>query len=218
MPTFRRWFSTLATPPLTGEVGRKLLDFYGLIGDIISALVIEASKVSNLYSETFPMDALRHVGTERAIPRYPGETNFSYLSRLRGAWQAYEWLGTPQSIELQLNYAGYDHVAVPDTSNWDWDGNTADWARFWVVLLGHPFVVWTYGESHTWDGGQTWDSTATEADFAFLRAVVHKWKPAHVRCQSIIIVFDEAGWEANQPDGTWGDPTARFADAVYIPG
>lgn len=195
-----------------------MLDLHGLIAESISELAFLAVKVNNLYAEALPQDALLYIGRERLIERYPTETDFSYRRRLQIAWPSYQWVGTSQSIENQLFYAGFEAYAR-DTTQWDWDGASADWSRFWVVITGHPFDAWHYDEDgYSWDGPQVWDSTATSADVALLRGIVRKWKPAHMRCSHLILVLDEASWISAQPDGSWGDPTNRSDGAIYFPG
>lgn len=219
--TYRRWLQSLATAPLGGEYGDKLLSLYGLVADTVSDLVTSAVEARSLYSARFPLDALRYVGSERGMPRYPEETDLTYTQRLKGAWRAYSQGGTAAAVVAQLAAAGLV-AAVKENHSWDWDsyssGASAIWTRFWCVFTGHPFQPWTYGSGYVWGGGQTWGSTATPSQLGTILSIVRKWKAAHARLEHLILVFDPLGWEAVAPGGDWDDPAARPNNvAVFIP-
>ncbi len=120
------------------------------------------------------------------------------------------------------------------TGNWNWDGDTASWARFWVII--YPGTRWgsnggTWGDYGDWgDATGTWGSTTiTEEQTRTLQVLVADWKPAGTRCQNIIIARDPASFNpaAPEPDGSWGRPykytggvavAARLATALYLDG
>lgn len=174
-------------------------------------------------------DALDAMGRDRRVIRGIDETDTTYAARLP------EWLvdrrraGNPFVLMKQL--AGYVGVNASfrivdnrgnwysraadgtqtsslDTGNWDWDGDTDAWARFWVII--YPGTRWVV--EGVWDTGALWDepglvwgSTATPDHAAGLNSILADWKPAGTR-GSIILAFDAASFDptAPEPDGTWG--------------
>lgn len=218
MKTFRQWVAEFLPTSLRDEVGERFAMALALVPDSITEILIEAVFARALYSAEFPADALRLVGSERMMPRYRNESDAQYLGRLRGAWVAWEYAGTRQAIESQLAAAGYT-AYVRENHQWDWDGDSANWPRFWVVITGHPWERWHYGDGHVWgQTGLTWGSTATSSEITTLRQLEQQWKPGHTRCVAIILVFDEGTWDADQPDGTWDDPPSRNLAVTYLPG
>jgi len=207
--------------------------------------------------------ALSRIGLDRLILRGPNESDASYAGRLRLFLHAWRFSGHASGLLGQI--AGYLapapprmrvvtnrsvwYTREPDGSfswykpaspNWYWDGDTALWARFWVILypgteLWVPGPDW--GDAELWGGawgtpGYTWGSTALPEHVASIRGIVKTWKPANTRCGCIIIAFDPDSFDptsppgAPMPDGTWGhwsigDPrvasrldTARYWDGV----
>lgn len=217
--TFQRYaYEALSPTVLQGERGQKLLP--GTLGVLFDALTEGANqgvKARFPTSDTFPPDALPYVGAGKALERYPIDTDATYKARVLDAWDAWAQAGTPTAIVRQLAALGLTATIKENhTAGWNWDGSTANWSRFWVVITGHPWVGWTWGDGSIW--GQpdlTWGSTATVDDVRSVRALVRKWKPAHVVCANIIVVLDAGTWAAEQPDGTWGDPANRSAAAIY---
>lgn len=90
-------------------------------------------------------------------------------------------------------------------ANWDWDGDAAAWARFWVIVYDFRAAESTWG-SGTWGDGGTWGSTASSDEVATLKAIANDWKPAGTTCVNIIVALDDASFDptAPEPDGTWG--------------
>jgi hypothetical protein len=52
-------------------------------------------------------DALPWIGWERQLPQGPGESNGDYTERLRLAWDAWKWAGTPVGFLSQLYIQGF---------------------------------------------------------------------------------------------------------------
>ncbi len=99
-----------------------------------------------------------------------------------------------------------------DPTNWDWDGNTAAWSRYWVILYP-PADLWTddgtWDDPGTWDDGGTWDTTATPDQVATIRAIVAEENPPHAKCAGILISlngtdYSPLGSGAGFPAGDWG--------------
>jgi hypothetical protein len=205
----------LSPTVLQGARGERLAGAFALMFDTLAETANEAVKARFLGSNTHPVDALPLIGQERMLPRYPVDSDASYRARLRDAWNAWTKAGTDVGIVAQLAAMGLTAYVREQNIDWDWDGDTANWSRFWVVITGHPWSRWKWGDGHTWGGGQSWGSSATVAEVRSVRALVRKWKPARSVCPYIIVVMEADDWALQQPDGSWADPANRSAAAIY---
>jgi hypothetical protein len=201
-PNADRYFGTIC----------PFLNHLGLEGDTLAIRARAFRNPSGLPS------VLKLIGTERKMGKVPSETAQQYRARLGDAWTAWLFAGTPHAIVSQLALLGYT-AEVVENDDWDWDGNTGAWARFWVVLTGHPFTHEAgieYDDGSLYDDGHPWDGLgANTTHLADIRQIIRQWKPAHTWCSHIIVVTDPGTWAVEQPDGTWGDPTQRSGAAVY---
>lgn len=206
-----------------------------------------------------PTDALNALGRDRGVIRGIDETDRSYAYRLtqwlvdartRGA--AFTMLkqvaayvdfdgskgASFRCVDNSGNWFSRSATGVETSSlatgNWNWDGDSASWARFWIIV--YPGTRWalsgaTWGDAGAWgDGSTTWGSTSiTDEQAKTLRAIVADWKPAGTRCQNIIIALDPSSFDpaAPEPDGTWGAwskvsggvrVAARLSTARYLDG
>ncbi len=180
-----------------------------------------------------PTDALDALGRDQGVLRGIDETDTSYAYRLTQWLVDARTRGTAFTLMKQLAaYCDYDSThgcsfRVVDnsgnwfsraadgtetsslaTGNWDWDGDTASWARFWVII--YPGTRWadnggTWGDYGDWgDATGTWGSTTiTEEQTKTLQA------------------------SSPEPDGSWGKPykytggiavASRLATALYLDG
>jgi hypothetical protein len=114
-------------------------------------------------------------------------------------------------------------------SNWDWDGYSDLWSRFWVIL--HPPADF-WQEGYDWgdaagpswgDASGTWGSTATYDQVQTIRGLIADWKPAGTRCVNVIVAFDPASFDpeaaplsAGLPDGLWGR-WSKIEAGVQVP-
>jgi hypothetical protein len=212
---FRVWAAQLCPPWLRGDWGEQLVMAFGLIYDLFAEEVRLSGEASMMESPDFAPDALQRIGLERRMPRYLIDTDATYKSRLKNAWQAWQQAGTRQGVLAQLQAMGVQATIV-ESFEWNWDDNPDDWSRFWVVITGHAWTQTVYGVPNY--GDCTYGSNMTVAEVEALRKLVRQWKPAHVRCQYLIVVFDEVAWAANQPDGSWQRRGNRNRAAIYIPG
>lgn len=202
--------------------------------------------------ETAPPDALAAMGRDRRVVRGFNETAESYAVRLR-AWlddrktagnpftlmqKIAEYVGTSTGFVIKtVDNNGNWYVREADgtramylkQANWDWDTNTAKWARFWVILHP-PSTFWS--EGYDWGDvagpswGEeigTWGSTATYAQVRTIRSLVSDWKPAGTNCTNIIVAFDPASFDpeaalhsAGMPDGLWGS-WSKLDAGVQVP-
>lgn len=218
MKTFRLWMEEINPPWMLGEVSIKLLDAIALTCDVLGETMVEALYMRFLYNSELPDDALTLLGRERLMPRYGFETSAGYKERLKGAWNAWTFAGTRQSVLDQLAAAGFPDCQLYENWEWDWDGHPEDWSRFWVVVRSHPWTAARWGEFDYGDG-TVYGSSMTVADQQALRSIVRQWKAGHTRCEFIIIVNDTDAWDAAMPpDGSWGNEENRPPNAAYIPG
>jgi hypothetical protein len=231
--SYRTWLARLAaTPSLSAEVSQRfLLGMWGTLSDSVAAAMLEGLYLPWLtMGEAKAEDVLSRIGQERRMPRFSlggvGEGVAPYRLRLMAAWRSWEYAGTAAVLIEQLALMGLSNCEVKEPKDWNWDGNAADWSRFWVVI--HPPHPWLQGPrwgdvpvgtgEHYADPSFTYGSSMTINEVEMLRRTVRQWKPAHVRCARIIVVFDEAAWLTSQPDGTWNSRANRNPAAIYIAG
>lgn len=224
MPNFKDWIAeTVKLRPFSGPYGKAFLQ--GTLGRLFDD---QAEGFRNAVRSAFvgdagataigpALDALGAAGHELSLPRYPSETLDQYNTRLQAAWNSWTLAGTEANLIAQLALGGVT-ATIKHNRDWNWDGHPENWSRFWIIITGHPWTYWQWGDGHHWGGGQTWGSTATAAEVRDILAIVHKWKPGHWRCENIIVVMDGTAWAAGPPDGTWADPANRNPAALYWDG
>lgn len=213
--TYTQWALDNCPPWLRGEWGEKLITAIGKVFDHAYNTVFEAGAAGSLDAPTFPADALALVGHERNIERYPGETNDEYKARVKGAWESWIQAGTMRLV-TELEYLGLTaEIKEMHTLDWDWDGDSANWSRIWIVITGHDWEPVTWGQDgRFWDVNNVWGCDATQDEAGMLLRLIRKWKPAHI-VPITIVVLDEETWADEQPDGTWDDPAERSTSAIY---
>lgn len=218
--TYRQHVELISPTVLLGEnASRYIAGELSLIADMMASWSVQSGRAPNFTDPYQPVDALALLGDERLSPRYAIDTDATYRARLRNAWE--RWKQGGSEIGLKAELAAYGLTAEVKLNNeWDWDGNAANWSRFWVVLHDHPWLPPAeLGEpGPVLDGTTTLGSTATPEEVDTVRKIVRRWKPAHMVCSHIILVFDETAWASTQPDGTWAESWNRCADACYWPG
>ena len=205
--------------------------------DVLIDLALQAVRL-RFPSQAVP-DALPFLCQERGVRRGLGEPDSSLIARLHGWIPAHARKGSPFAMaeQIQAYLHGYpvmvrvynnDGACATRTSSgvetftqpgtpgtqWDWDGLTADWSRFWVVVYsdGGPWTqdLSTWGsDSEKWGDTGTWGSDATQNNGANLKyfASAAGWGAPHAACQMIMISFDYAQFLPNgtdMPHGTWG--------------
>lgn len=119
-----------------------------------------------------------------------------------------------------------DHKAVP--SNWDYDGQTSKWSRFWVILYVPPsiFSLAHYDDGSVYDGGAVYDGITTQVALD-IAAMIRESKGGHSQLQAYILATDPAsfdptatavtdpeGW-TSLPIGNWGTSMSGPPDSVY---
>lgn len=117
------------------------------------------------------------------------------------------------------------HRATP--SNWNYDGQTAKWSRYWVITYAPSAIldVARWDDGGTYDGGEVYDGLLTSAA-QDLVSMILEWKSAHSRMAAYILATDPAsfnpaatavtdptGW-TSLPIGNWGSPLSPPPVAV----
>ena len=212
--TYRQWALDNSPPWLLGPWGKKLVEAIGVMFDDAYNTAFQAGAAGLLDAPTFPADALALLGSERNIDRYPAETDEQYKLRVKGAWESWAQAGTMR-IVAELAYLGFEaEIKEVHSDDWDWDGDTDNWSRIWIVITEHPWERTTWGQSGRKWGQGVWGCDAAKNETATLFRLIRKWKPGHV-VPITVIVMNEGTWNASQPDGTWGDPANRSDAALY---
>ena len=224
--SYRAWFAqSFPVTWLQNEVASRFLGMWGTLMDITSDGMLEGLYAPWLaHGDAKSSDVLQLIGSERRMPRFVGESAANYRLRLMAAWDLHEYAGTAQVVERVLAAMGLS-AEVVEMSEWNWDDRPEDWSRFWVVIhQPHPWTQRLWGEEPVGSGmtygdpAFTYGSSMTINEVETLRRTIRHWKPGHMRCQHIIVVFHEAEWLADQPDGTWMSADARNPAAIYIAG
>lgn len=235
MSQFARTFRTLRRflAPRWLTTGEGELVGYSL--DLVKDAFIERLYQGHLarFPESAPEDALVAMGRDRRVVRGLFETSAEYAARLRTWLIERRAAGNPYTLMRQLaaylgsgssfrtvdnrgNWYSRDEDGVETaslvTENWDWDGDTSRWSRFWVIVYP-PTGLWNttrddWGDvGLDWNGADlAWGCTITPEQAATLRFLVNDWKPAGTRCVNIILAFDPASFDPGspEPDGLWG--------------
>lgn len=194
--------------------------------------------------ETAPADALAKMGLDRRVIRGISETDAAYALRLRQYLTDRRTCGNPftlmkvlaayvgtgssfRTVDVRGNWYSRSAAGVEtsslDTGNWNWDGITSRWARFWVVIYP-PAGLWDESTNDWGDAGLdykdiglAWGSTMHPTQASTIRFLVKDWKPAGTRCVEIIVAFNGSTFDptAPEPDGTYGR-WSKTVDGVRV--
>lgn len=246
--TFRTIRRSLAPRWLTDDEGGKVGYALDLIKDAFAqraylGLLARLPQNDPLGVTTAPLDALTAMGRDRRVIRGLFDTDAQFALRLRN-WltdrrtagapftllkQLHAYTGTQNGVSFRLvdnsgnwysrSSAGVETASLA-TGNWNWDGDTAAWSRFWVIIF--TGTLWTAGTtwgSSTWGAtDRMWGSTMTAEQVRTLQAIVNDWKPGFAQCTNIVLAFDAASFSvsAPEPDGTWGKQY-KYSGGVAVP-
>lgn len=215
MADFNKWqLETLAPGWLRGPLGEGLALAMGHMKDAFAQAARQAVKAR--FPLLAPADALPSIGADRMLERMPPETEPSYSARLVAAWDAWAKGGTVEGITDAIALTGLCTAIVYNT--FEADLGPGSWARFIVVLSGHPWSgdgVW--GDPPPWGDGGTWGSTALVSEVDLIRRQVAKWKGAHALCLGIIVPLGGEIWGI-PPGGLWSDPSTWGGEsATWLP-
>ena len=171
------------------------------------------------FISTCPLDALPFHGVERGLPRYVGDTNDGFRSRLVAAPSIWETGDTPLGIIAELNRAGFAHVTIQDNNdrpnaapghrpNGSQCAAGEEYWRFWVVIDDRPqhlFVGFNTWGAYSW-GGFSWGFSSVPANWPAVFKIIKNHKDADSICAGIDLLIDGPDWGAfNWGDGSvWG--------------
>lgn len=216
---FRELAAKLAPVSLAGYWGQRFVGFLGLLHDVRAEAALHGVMSRILFSPLFARDALPLLGSERNLFRYLEESAQDYRMRLYDAWRIWRDAGTEQLLAEQLALVGVGAIEVLRNDQLNYDGDASQGTRVFIVLRDLSFDVQplgTWGDGHIWGGGSTWGSTLSYERVLELRRIVRAFKPAHVKVEHILIVFDDAALP--DPAGLWGDPANRPANILFLDG
>lgn len=249
MTSFREGAAAISPPQFLGRgLGERLVYLLTLPMDGVMQWAWEGIKAR--FPEEAPPDALGPIGRDRRIVRGRDESDESYIARLLiwldswraagNAWSVLDQVAgyfapTPPRLRIVTNSGmwftresdGARSWLIASPNNFDWDGDTASWSRFWLVIYADPLTDGgEWGDNvREWGDGGTIGTSATPGDVAIIRQIVQTWKGAHSRCEWIIVALDPESFDPEaaagapgMPDGTWG--TWAIADpstGIYEP-
>jgi hypothetical protein len=234
--TFRETAQRIASPWLRGWFGSRLLyslaiPFDGLWESLMRGI---GARTPGNDPEA---DAL--TGAERRIPRGPAETDAQYALRLTQWRQAVARKGTAFELLRQLHGYLKDSsgtslwVTLVTNTGWqfnirengteyyligggwngtDWDGESALWARAWVIIdcgvrYNRSVATWHIGlDPELYSVGSNMPTPVA----AGIRGIVNDWTAAHVLNVSIILKFSDSPTLAPSGWARLGDRDGLF--------
>lgn len=194
---------------------------------------------------------LASLGADRGIPRGWGESAEGYAERLIGWRDAHRRAGSPVALLKQLHAlltqyrldginikvisnAGHTHTIDTDgtvqqyAAAWNWDGDSASWTRFWVVIYAPGLCTdegtWAdtssakTGEGFWGDLPHTLGTSLTTDQIETVRSVISRWNAAHAVCQNIIIAYSLDTYQGLAPAGNYVRWSNRDPYCAYIDG
>lgn len=204
--------------------------------------------------------ALPVLGYDRTIPFYPNETEESKRFRLSQWLQLHRQRGThigelrhsqpyflpdapmmrivhqsggalPVATWHTLSAAGEYSIYRPAASNWNWDGQTSKWSRFWVIAYAPARLcsLIRYGDGSHYGDGIPYAGASSHQVAQDLVDMIRGWKGAHSALWGYCIATDPAsfdptasattspdGW-TSLPVGNWGQPVTSGGARTRIP-
>ena len=182
-----------------------------------------------------------YISRDRSMIRGPEETEAQFAERARWWQQDARIKGSPVSVLRQLqafltphaprirlvtNRGRYIEISTTGTISWgdmawNWDGNTNLNTRFWV-LIWPPATLWQNDGVFSSPGligdGGVIGSTASRAMVLGVQHVIRECSSDNSRHMGTIVIFNDALWQTQQPDGTWNRQDRRNPSASYWPG
>lgn len=198
MPNFKDFVDGVLPRPFAQEQSARWFGVHhSYTGDVWAENLSLALRLAWLADPESPDDVLPFVGSERRMPRYPGESVTSYRARLLDAWNAYQFAGAEGTIVAQFGHAGYPGTTIVfDAAALGPRGEAAPyWSQFWVRFpfsSGHPVT----GDGPTWDSFTYGDGTiyglgVTVAFYQLIHGIVRKWKPTRWICRGFIFELSD---------------------------
>lgn len=205
-----------APPWLRREMGEAWFTTVGLLK--YAYLELAKRAVMARFPDSCPSDGLEKLAEALQVDRAYGADDDVFRTQLARAWEAWSHAGERQGMINAFQAAGYPNVTIYEKYEWPVEPYPARWWRFWVVL--HPPFPWPratrkWGDGWKWQrDGYKWNGGPSRHEQQRLQHLVNKWRPAHARCESIILVYTGSLW--GEQGGTWGDPIAWGGNATYL--
>jgi hypothetical protein len=194
---------------LRAKIGRRFIGAAMVLMDSVAQGLAHAARSPWLKSEEGPaFDALRYLGSECSLPRYPGETWPQYKARLERVWEDWPLAGGEPAIVGQFAAAGFPGVQILYFPSEPGPRGEPPpyWSQFslYFPLGSHPVT----GAGEKWGafnwGSALWGPAGLTAEAAFtMRSIVRKWKPAQWVCRKLIFDLGGPRWGSF----AWGDGT-----------
>jgi hypothetical protein len=214
--TYESYEADTAPPWLQGRWGRAWFRVSGTLKDTW----IEAAKnaVKARFAAFAPVDALPLLLRDYALDELH-ELEATTRQRLARAWETWSLAGTKRGMVAVLTAAAYVGVSVWE--NWQWtEVRPERWWQFWVVVRApfpwatDPLADGTWSSPGTWNDGGIWASAIPVEDWARLRAIIRRWKPAHATATMLIALH--SGELFGTRRGTWGEQTSWGGTATHL--
>ena len=114
-----------------------------------------------------------------------------------------------------------------EPSNWDYDGQTYKYSRFWVILYAPASIISLvhYDDGTVYDGGAVYDGVITQIA-RDISAMILEAKAAHSQLQAYILATDPASFDPTStavvspdgwttlPIGNWGTIISEGPESV----
>jgi hypothetical protein len=246
--TFQQFIATVAPWFLRNKNVGRFLEAFALTLDSAGDSLAQGLHLSQpLRCDS---SALPILAGDRTLDIYPTEPDSSKRYRLSQWWQLHRQFGThqgelrnaqplflpdPLPIMRIVHQDGTGRRATWHTlagdgtysiykksspSNWNWDGQTSEWSRYWVIIYTNGLTETApdvYDAGNTWDDGTLWDGDPSADQIADLVAALGAdSKSAHSKLWGVILTSDPAsfsptatattdaeGW-TSLPVGNWG--------------
>jgi hypothetical protein len=110
-----------------------------------------------------------------------------------------------------------------EPSNWDYDGQTSKYSRFWVILYVPASLInlVSYDDGTLYDGGAVYDGVMTQIA-RDITAMILESKSAHSQLQAYILATDPASFDPTatavvSPEGWTTLPVSNWGAMISAP-
>jgi len=152
---------------------------------------------------------------EHVQPYFLGEDGLGVLPRIRIVHQDGDGDGAmwhTLSGSADVGGAGVYSIRRKVPSNFDFDGLSAKWSRWWAIIYTSGTILNTvthWNDGSLWNGGQFWDGVSGLV-LADIVSMFLEWGSAHSRCGGIILAHDSASFDPSATSIALGDGTTTL--------
>lgn len=252
--SFRESFTELTPSWLNREDGEKVLFSLTALIDLYAQRAYEALLAR--MPSFCPPDGLGKLGRDRRVVRGIAESRESFVNRLLRSKTALKKRGTAFEIIRQIrayinqpvmvrvvdvsgNWYTIDaegtEIFQPHLGNWNWDGDTSNKAKLWVIIYSpnsEPWAERVWDDAGNWgDENHYWGGTFLDNQIQDIVNLAVDWAPQGAIVSHVIISY----WDGDSlfnpldsstlPDGTWGKQykyengvavASRSENAAYV--